>query len=179
MSSSLDSRPIALVGLMGAGKSVVASLIGERLGARVVDLDRWLEAEEGSTVAEYFAARGEPEFRRREAELLGLAIDSGAGVLACGGGVVLDAGSRARLTADCRSVWLQVSPARAAARAVRDGNTRPLLGAGAAEPRLATLLLERAPLYREVAALEVATDDKTPAEVAEAVIAALASEARS
>lgn len=177
--NSSDRRPIALVGLMGAGKSAVARLLGQRLGARVIDLDLELEAEEGASISEIFTTRGEPEFRRREAALLARAIESGAGVLACGGGVVLGAGSTAQLRDRCRTVWLEVTPSCAAIRAGRDGAIRPLLEGGPAQARLQALLAERAPLYRGVASHRVATDDRTVEQVADAVIEALAAEPRS
>jgi len=59
-------RPLALIGLMGAGKTSVAQCLGERLAVPVADLDAWVEAEAGLTIAELFDAEGEPSFRRRE-----------------------------------------------------------------------------------------------------------------
>src|SRR5260221_5005370 len=105
-----DGRPIALIGLMGAGKSAVAALLGERLGAAVADLDAMIEADSGYTVAELFAREGEPAFRRRESALLDRVTAAGVHVIACGGGAVVDPGPRARLKQRCRVVWLQVSP---------------------------------------------------------------------
>ncbi|HEY6867428.1 MAG TPA: shikimate kinase, partial [Candidatus Eisenbacteria bacterium] len=70
--------PIALVGLMGAGKSEVARRLGERLGVAVADLDSMLEAEQGCTIAELFQRDGEPAFRRREIRLLEQALAAGA-----------------------------------------------------------------------------------------------------
>src|SRR5258705_8374835 len=113
-------RPIALVGLMGAGKSVVARALGERLGAAVADLDAMLEAEAGCTIAELFERDGEPAFRRRETRLLDQALAAGADVVACGGGIVLSPAARTVLRNGCRAVWLEVTPA-AAARRLRDG----------------------------------------------------------
>jgi hypothetical protein len=65
MVTTLDARPIALVGLMGAGKSTVARALGERLGGAVADLDAMVEAARGCSVAELFEREGEPAFRRR------------------------------------------------------------------------------------------------------------------
>src|SRR5262249_12540860 len=147
MRAALD-RPIALVGLMGAGKSAVARILGERLGVAVADLDAFLEAEEGCTIAELFEREGESAFRRREGEVLRQALAAGARVIACGGGVVLDPGHRALLRAGCRVIWLQVSPAEAARR-VGAGDGRPLIAGGVPAERLASLLAERTSLYDE------------------------------
>ena len=101
--------PIALIGLMGSGKSSVVQLLGERLKLPATDLDLLLEAESGESIAGWFARGGEPEFRRREAELLKRVVEAGDGVLACGGGVILDPDSRRLLRERCRTVWLEVS----------------------------------------------------------------------
>jgi len=170
-------RPIALIGLMGAGKSAVARVLGERLGVSVADLDGMIEAVEGCSVAELFERAGEAWFRRRESELLAEAIRSGVQVVACGGGVVLDAERRRLLRERCRVVWLEASPETAAGRLEAvDGHAasvRPLLAGQPARERLAQLLAERAPLYAEAAHARVATDGRSPEQVADAVIAAV------
>ena len=170
----MEQRPIALVGLMGAGKSAVARVLGERLGASVADLDAMVEAAEGCTVAELFERSGEPRFRRLEGELLTEVLRTGVGVVACGGGIVLDPAHREALREKCRVVWLEVSPDEAARRVSAGGvpgAQRPLLAGGAARERLAALLAERAPLYAEVAHQRVNTDGLTTAEVADRVLA--------
>jgi shikimate kinase len=166
-------RPIALVGIMGAGKSAVARILGERMGTLVADLDAMIEAEEGVSVAELFERAGEPYFRRRESELLARALAAGARVLACGGGIVLDSARRELLRARCHVVWLEVAPAEAARRAGGSPGQRPLLEGGAPAQRLAALLAARAPLYAEVASARVATDGRSPGQVADSVLATL------
>jgi shikimate kinase len=166
-------RPIALVGIMGAGKSAVARVLGERLGTLVADLDAMIEAEEGASVAELFERAGEAYFRRRESELLARALNAGARVVACGGGVVLDPARRATLRDRCRVVWLEASPAEAARRVGAGAAGRPLLEGGEPATRLAALLAERGPLYAEVAHARVPTDGLTPEQVADRVLDAV------
>ena len=177
MSEKDGSRPIALIGLMGAGKSSVARVLGERLGASVADLDGMIEAVEGCSVAELFERAGEAWFRRRESELLAEAIRSGVKVVACGGGVVLDPERRRMLRERCRVVWLEASPATAAERLEAAGgdtpSVRPLLAGRPARERLERLLRERAPLYAEAAHARVVTDGKSPEQVADAVLTAI------
>src|SRR5262249_44493213 len=172
-----DARPIALIGLMGAGKSSVARVLGERLGVGVADLDGMIEATEGCSVAELFERAGEAWFRRRESELLAEALRSGVQVVACGGGVVLDAERRRTLRERCRVVWLEASPAVAAARVEAAGSNpahvRPLLAGQPTRERLEQLLNDRAPLYGEAAHVRVSTDGRSPEQVADAVVAAL------
>jgi len=172
-----DNRPLALIGLMGAGKSTVARVLGERLGVSVADLDGMIEAVEGRSVADLFERSGEAWFRRRESELLAEALASGVRVVACGGGIVLDAAHRAMLRDRCRVVWLEVDPAEAVKRMRAEGGepgrSRPLLANSDPETRLERLQRERAPLYAEAATVRVPTDGRTPAQVADAVLVAL------
>ena len=167
------NRPIALVGLMGAGKSAVARVLAGRLGVPVVSLDELLEREQGRSISEMFATLGESAFRRLEAEMLARARDSGAGVIDCGGGVVLLEANRLLLRERCRTAWLEVDAATAAAR-VGNGRTRPLLGTDEPIARLSALLAERGELYAEVANARIPTTRRDPTEVAERVVAALA-----
>jgi shikimate kinase len=179
-----EARPIALIGLMGAGKSEVARALGERLGAAVADLDAMAEAERGCTVAELFEREGEAAFRRLEGRILDQALSSGAAVLACGGGIVLDPAHRRALAARCRVVWLEVAPTTAAARIGRSSRSRPLLvaagpaGSDALVLRLTRLLAERRPLYQEVAGVRVAVDDRSADQVADEVLRVLETTAR-
>jgi shikimate kinase len=172
-----DTRPIALIGLMGAGKSAVARVLGERLGVSVADMDGMIEAVEGCSVAELFERAGEAWFRRREGELLADALASGVRVVACGGGVVLDPERRRLLRERCRVVWLEVTPEEAARRVsageADPGRRRPLLSGAPVLERLDRLLTERAPLYAEAAEVRVDTAGLTPEQVAAQVLAEL------
>lgn len=179
MVTNVDARPIALVGLMGAGKSTVARALGERLGGAVADLDAMVEAARGCSVAELFEREGEPAFRRLEGRILDQALAAGAGIISCGGGIVLDPEQRRLLAARCRVVWLEVSPAIAALRLANAGDSRPLFASGAAGEaatpllRLEALLAERRPLYEQVAQVRVPVDGRTADEVADEVLRVL------
>ena len=153
----LTTKPIALVGLMGAGKSSVAYALGVLLGVKVADLDARIAAIAGSSIAELFACGGEAAFRQQEIEALRQAIDEPVGIIACGGGVILEASNRALLRERCRTVWLEVSAAEATRRVAGSPGTRPMLGAGPLEARLAALHGEREAAYAEVAVARVDT----------------------
>ena len=170
--SETPARAIALIGLMGAGKTAVATALGERMGGSVADLDAMIEAAEGCSIADLFTRAGESAFREREREVLREALAANIQVFACGGGVVLDAQCREMLRGRCRVIWLEVSPEVAAQRIGRDGSAaaRPLLQGGEPVQRLRDLLSVRSPLYAEVAQTRVSTDGRTPAEIAEEIL---------
>jgi shikimate kinase len=168
-----DERTIALVGLMGAGKSTVARLVALRLGGDAVDLDAIVEDEAGRSIAEIIHEEGEPSFRRREAAALRRVLEDPPAVIACGGGAVLDPDSRERLRDSCRVVWLEVSPLEALRRMGANLESRPLLLEGA---KLEPLLRGREVAYREASEIRVETDGLTPDEVADSVLEAVARE---
>lgn len=154
---------VVLVGPMGAGKSSVAELLAQAWDVEARDTDRDVEALEGRPISEIFVDEGEEYFRTREREAVAAALASHTGVLALGGGAVLDAGTRAAL-AGHRVVFLHVGLSDAVKR-VGLGSARPLL-LGNVRARVKALLDERLPIYRAVATLTVETDGRTVDEVA-------------
>ncbi|MBZ5733831.1 shikimate kinase [Nocardioides sp. TRM66260-LWL] len=159
-----------LVGPMGAGKTTVASLLGARWGVAVRDTDHDVEATEGRSVADVFVESGEARFRELERDAVARALREHDGVLALGGGAVLDPATREALVGH-RVVFLRVGLAAAAER-VGLGASRPLL-LGNVRGRIKQLLDERTPVYEAVATVVVDTDGRTPDAVADAVAAAL------
>ena len=169
-----DSRPIALIGLMGAGKSAVARALATRLGGRAEDLDQRIEDGAGETVARLFEREGEAGFRAREKAALDAALAGHPAVIACGGGIVLDPDNRSTLRDRCRTVWIEIPPEVAARRVAAKPEERPLLGNGHIESRLAALLRARAPLYESVASIRVDGALPSPERVADTILASLA-----
>ncbi|WP_035740075.1 shikimate kinase [Parafrankia elaeagni] len=143
-----------LVGAPGAGKSTVGMALAQRLGVAFRDTDADVEATLGMSVSDVFLEHGEEYFRAAERTAVLVALDEHAGVLALGGGAVLDAEVRAALARHW-VVYLDVS-ASDAARRVGLARDRPLLVEGP-RTRLAALLKARRPLYEEVAAITVDT----------------------
>lgn len=161
---------IVIVGAPGAGKSTVGRRLARRWGVPFRDSDQMVEAEAGKSVADIFVDEGEASFRSRERDVIAKALDDAEGVLALGGGAVLDESTRARLV-QARCVWLRVGVGEAAKR-VGLNTSRPLL-LGNVRGTLMTLLDERTPLYEEVATWSVDTDGRTADEVVDAVVAAV------
>ncbi len=144
------SRPIVLVGMMGAGKSTVGRRLATRLGRRFVDVDRVLEERCGVPIATIFELEGEPGFRRRERAILGELVAQPAIVLATGGGAVLDEENRRLLREHGWVVYLKAAAPELWQRLRRD-RMRPLLRTANPRERIVQLLAEREPLYETVA----------------------------
>jgi shikimate kinase len=163
---------VLLIGMMGAGKSTVGRMLADRLGWPYWDSDEQVEAHTGHTVPEIFAARGEAAFRAEEALAVAEATTGdGPAVVSVAGGAVLDADNRRRIKRAGLVVWLRASVATLARR-VGSGQGRPLLS-GDPEADLARLLLERQPLYEQLADLVVDVDQLDPEAAVEKIQAAL------
>ncbi|MER7136447.1 3-dehydroquinate synthase [Streptomyces sp. NPDC000341] len=158
---------IVLVGPMGVGKSTVGELLADRLGTTYRDTDADVVAAAGKSIAEIFFDEGEERFRSLERRAVRDAVAEHPGVLALGGGAVLDGTTRG-LLAGHRVVYLSMDVDEAVRR-VGLNTARPLL---AVNPRRQwrELMDARRHLYEDVAGVTVATDERTPEEVAQAVL---------
>ncbi|MEW2120806.1 shikimate kinase [Streptomyces sp. NPDC005474] len=155
---------------MGVGKSTVGRLLAERLDCSYRDTDDDIVAEQGRTIAEIFVDEGEPVFRALEKQAVQRALAEHDGVLALGGGSILDKDTR-ELLAGHRVVYLSMDVEEAVQRTGLNA-ARPLL---AVNPRRQwrELMEARRHLYTEVALAVVPTDGRTPDEVTQAVLDAL------
>ena len=158
---------VVLVGPMGAGKSTVARLLGQEWDVPVRDTDVDIEAAEGRSIADIFVDSGEEHFRALERAAVARALAAHDGVLALGGGAVLDPETRADLAGQ-DVVFLRVGLGDAVKR-VGLGTSRPLL-LGNVRGRIKALLDERTPIYEAVATETVDTDGRTPDEVADEIL---------
>lgn len=162
---------VVLVGPPGAGKTTVGMLVAQRLGTTFRDTDDDVEAEAGRSISDIFVDAGEGTFRELERSAVRAALAEHGGVLALGGGAVLDPTTRALLKGH-RVVFLDVDLTNLAAR-VGLAHGRPLL-LGNVRAQLRTLMEQRRAYYEEVADTIIDTNamsaDEAAAQIAGLVV---------
>jgi shikimate kinase len=143
----LGDRAIVLVGLMGAGKSTVGRRLADKLGLPFVDADHEIEAAAGKTIPEIFADHGEAYFREGERKVIARLLDSGAAVLATGGGAYVNTETRNLIKLKGVSIWLKADLPLLMRRVSRRSN-RPLLKSDDPQAVMRRLIEERYPIYQ-------------------------------
>lgn len=164
-------RTIVLVGLMGAGKSVIGRRLAHVLAVPFVDADSEIEAAANCTINEIFARFGEAAFREGEARVMARLLDGPPCILAAGGGAFMNADTRARIRDRATSVWLKADLDLLARRTAGRGH-RPLLNDKDPRQVLAELIERRYPVYAE-ADVTVEMMEETPDVSARRVLDAL------
>jgi XRE family transcriptional regulator, aerobic/anaerobic benzoate catabolism transcriptional regulator len=143
-----DVKPLALLGVRGAGKSSVGAALARRLGVAFVELDQRIEQTAGLALGELFALHGEAYYRRVEREVLTQLLAAPTMmVLATGGSIVNDPTNYALLRSRCRTIWLNARPEDHWNRVVAQGDQRPMAENPHAFSELRALLAAREKLY--------------------------------
>lgn len=165
-------RPVALIGLMGAGKSSIGKRLAVRLGLPFVDADDEIETAAGMTIAEMFERFGEAHFRDGERRVIARLIDGKPKVIATGGGAFMNAETRALILERTLAVWLDADITTLVDR-VRKRGHRPLLKGKDAGQVLRDLLAVRGPVYAQ-APIRIASKPGPHHETVDAIVDALA-----
>ena len=167
-----DDDNLILVGMMGAGKTTVGRLLARRLKRPFYDSDEEIERRCGVRIPVIFEIEGEAGFRARERQVIDELCALQGSVIATGGGAVLSADNRRRLSAGGVVVYLHARTGHLWNR-VRHDRNRPLLATPDPQGRLETLYAERDPLYREVARLVIDTGRQSVQTLAKDLLAQL------
>jgi shikimate kinase len=170
LKAALGQRSIVLIGMMGAGKSSIGRRLAQRLALPFVDADTEIEAAAKMTIAEIFAAYGEPYFRSGEQRVIARLLESGPQVLATGGGAYMNAETRAAIAQRGLSVWLKaeydVLVKRVKRRATAD---RPMLQ-GDPTTRIRDLMDARYPVYAQAHVTVISREVSHEAIVSEIIV---------
>ena len=165
-------RPIALVGLMGAGKSTVGKRLAKRLGLDFVDSDEEIERAADHSIAEIFERFGEDSFRDGERRVIARLIEGPPKVIATGGGAFINPQTRALILKRCVAIWLDADVQTLAERVSRRDH-RPLLKNKEPLPLLSGLADIRNPIYAE-AHLHIRSQPSPHERAVERIVEALA-----
>ena len=151
------TRPLVLIGLMGAGKSTIGRRLAKQIGWKFVDSDEEIEAAANCRIADIFSIHGEPIFRDLENRVITRLVNETPIVLATGGGAWMQPAVRAVIKANATSVWLRADLDVLTDR-VSKRDHRPLLQTGDKREILDKLMAERYPVYAEA---DVVVDSST------------------
>jgi shikimate kinase len=164
-------QTVALVGMMGAGKSAVGRRLAGRLDVTFRDADSEIEAAAGCTISDIFEKYGETAFRDCERKVIARLLNEAPHVLATGGGAFVDEETRVRIKSTALSVWLNV-PIEVLIGRVGRRETRPLLRNGDPREIMTRLLAEREATYAE-ADLTINSEDGPYTASVDQIVAAL------
>ena len=168
---ALRGRTIALVGLMGAGKSSIGRRLAQALDLPFRDADEEVEHAAGRSISDIFAELGEPVFRAGERRVIARLLTEPPHVLATGGGAFMNAETRALIARSAISVWLKADVEILARRVARKGD-RPLLKTSDPVQTLRDLAAERYPVYA-LADITVNSVDSAHSSTVQAIIQAM------
>ncbi len=170
-------RHIALVGMRGAGKTTVGELLARHMTAPFYELDRLIENDAGLSLAEIFDLEGEEYYRALEEKTLEKVLKRKPGIIAAGGGLVMNPTALFMLKLNASIVWLQAAPEALLAR-VRSSKDQSRLGAyPQASKQLKAILDRRTPYYAQ-ADLVIDTTRKSPEAIVDAIVHALTQQSR-
>ena len=162
-------KNLFLIGFMGAGKSSVSAGLGRMLGREVVEMDQRIAAQEGMSIPELFAQKGEPYFRPCETALLKSFAQGAPRIVSCGGGVPLREENVVAMRESGTVVLLTASPEVILER-VKDSDERPLLQGHKDVSYIAVLMEQRRPRYEAAADITVDTSQLNIEEVCRQVL---------
>jgi len=159
---------IVLTGFMGTGKTAVGRHLAAELHTKFVDVDMLIAEKAGRSIKDIFTGDGEAAFRKQESALIQELSGQDKTVIATGGGALLDSANRDKLSKNGVLVCLTARTGTLLER-LKDDLTRPLLQGESLEARVERLMSERQAIY-SLCPVQVATDNKTIAQVAEEII---------
>lgn len=166
-------KPIVIIGLMGAGKTKIGRLLGEALGIEFIDSDDIIVAQEGMTIPDIFAKKGEDHFRRAERAAITELLAGKPRIIATGGGAVMTPETAGLIFGKSLSLWLRAERDVLLKRVEKNIAKRPLLAAGDPAAILQALIEKRHPVY-ERADIQVESRDVPIEENLKSVVKALA-----
>lgn len=163
---------IYLIGFMGTGKTTISHKLQEMTGAKEVDMDAWIVKKNDMSINDMFDKFGETYFRDRETDAVREIAGTAPAIVSCGGGAVLRQENTQMMKNSGRIVLLTATPETVYER-VKNSTDRPLLNGHMNVEYIASLMEKRRELYAGACDISVATDGKTPSQIAEEILEAV------
>jgi XRE family aerobic/anaerobic benzoate catabolism transcriptional regulator len=160
---------ISLIGMRGAGKTTVGNILARSLKVPFYELDALIVKDTGLSLREIFDLEGENYYRAVEERILERVMKKTPGVIAAGGGLVMNPTSLLRLKLHTFVVWLQASPETLIARVRAGKDERRLSAHPDVRKQLQAILDRRTPHYAQ-ADLIVNTTDRSAEAISKAII---------
>lgn len=160
---------IFLIGFMGTGKSTIAESMKNMYGMKVLEMDELIAKQEGISIQEIFASKGEEYFRNLETRFLTEMKSQSNCVVSCGGGAVLRDENVKEMKKNGCIVLLWTTPETILER-VKDNNDRPILNGNKNVAFITQLLEKRREKYEAAADVIVYTDGKSILEISKEVM---------
>ena len=166
-------KTIILTGMMGAGKTTIAHILGEKLNIKSIDIDTLIEQNEGEKISEIFSNKGEEYFRKIEKETIRNLFTTNPEILviSLGGGALENSETREFLLNNSTLIYLKTSPKIIYER-IKNNTSRPLLCDNMSVEKITEILEKREANYQS-ATITITTDNKTPNQIAEEIIGVL------
>lgn len=164
----MGKNNIFLIGFMGTGKTTVSRCLADLLGYEEVDTDARIEREQNRSITEIFEIQGEQAFRGMETDLLRELGKEKHKIISCGGGMALREENTALMREHGAVVLLTAEPETVLMR-VSGGRERPILNGNMNVPYIRALMEKRLPYYQAAGELVIATDSRSPEEIAEEI----------
>lgn len=158
---------VALIGMMGAGKTTIGKLLAEKLNLKFIDTDEEIIKIENCSINEIFVKQGEETFRTIETKVLKNILNSDNQIIATGGGIIKKEENR-NLLKQVKTIYLKADKETIFNR-VKNDNSRPLLNTENLKETIQTILQEREQLY-EQSQFVITTTNKTQNEVVTEII---------
>lgn len=165
-------KTVALVGMMGSGKTAVGKALAQALSVPFLDSDAEIEKAADRTIAEIFERDGEPFFRTKETQVISRLLDTERCILSTGGGAFMSGTNREMIAEKGIAVWLKADVDILWAR-VKNKNTRPLLRTDNPRQTLIDLVEKREPYYAKAGVIVAAEPNLSIEDMAAKVIKAL------
>ena len=166
-------KTIILTGMMGAGKTTIAHILGKKLNIKSIDIDTLIEQNEGEKISEIFSNKGEEFFRKIEKETIRNIFTPNPEnlVISLGGGALENPETREFLLNNSTVIYLKTSPKIIYER-IKNNTSRPLLCDNMSVEKITEILEKREANYQS-ATITITTDNKTPNQIAEEIIGVL------